>query len=126
MSFDRRGIDQHPRRRTACRRQGPEDVRPNAFRRPAHEAIVECLAWSIDRRRIDPAAAGFEHMDDPADDPPVVHTRLAPRVSRKKRFKPRELLLAQPETISIHEWSPFGDLESRNAPIGNPLYGSGA
>lgn len=65
-------------------------------------------------------------MDDPADDPPVVHTRLAPRVSRKKRFKPRELLLAQPETISIHEWSPFGDLESRNAPIGNPLYGSRA
>jgi hypothetical protein len=42
------------------------------------------------------------------------------------RLQPRELSFVQPETISIHQWSPFGDFESRNARNGNPVYGSGA
>jgi hypothetical protein len=42
------------------------------------------------------------------------------------RLEPLELPFAQPETVPIHQWSPFGDLESRNASIGNPVYGSGA
>jgi hypothetical protein len=42
------------------------------------------------------------------------------------RLKPRELPLVQPKIISIHQRSPFGDLESRNAQNGNPVYGSGA
>jgi hypothetical protein len=42
------------------------------------------------------------------------------------RLQPRELSLIQPEAVSIHQRSPFGNLESRNGRIGNPFYGSGA
>lgn len=126
MSLHRRTVDQHLRRWAAGRRQGVEDGLPSTFGRPAYEAIVKCLAWAIDGRRIDPAAAGFEYMNNPADDTPIVDPRFAARISRKMRFKPRELCLAQPKTISIHEWSPFGDLESKNARIEKPFYGSGA
>jgi hypothetical protein len=79
-----------------------EDALPNPFGRPAYEAIVERLAWAIDGRRIAPATAGFEHMNNPADDAPIIHSRFATRISRQIRLKPRELSCAQPKTISIH------------------------
>ncbi len=126
MSLHRRTIDQHLRRRAARRGQSMEDRLPNAFGRPAHEAIVERLAWAIDGWRVNPAAAGFQHMNDPADDTAVVDPRFAARIAGEMRLKPRELSLVQPKTISIHERSPFGDLESRNARIGKRFYGSGA
>jgi hypothetical protein len=126
MSLHCRTVDQHLRWRAASRSQGMKDALPNPFGRPAHEAIVERLAWAIDGRRIGPAAAGFEHMNNPADDAPIIHSRLAARISRQIRLKPRELSRAQPKTISIHRWSPFGDLESKNARVEKPFYGSGA
>lgn len=126
MSLDRRRVDQHFRWRTARRRQGLEDIHPNAFGRPAHEAIVEGLAGTVDGRGIDPSTPRLQHVNDATDDPSVVDPRFASRVRRKMRLKPRELVVAQPEIISIHQWSPFGDHESRNAPPVNPLYGSGA
>ena len=125
MSLDRRGVDQHLRRRAAGRCQGMENIHPNAFGRPAHEAIVQRLLRTIDRRRVDPATAGLQHMDDPADDAPVIDPRFAASVGRKMRREPRELPLVQPELIAIHDGSPFGNLESQNVPTGNPLYGSG-
>jgi hypothetical protein len=103
-----------------------KDALPNPFGRPAHEAIVERLAWAIDGRRIGPAATGFEHMNNPADDASIIHPRFAARISRQIRLKPRELSRTQPKTISIHRWSPFGDLESKNTRIEKPFYGSGA
>jgi hypothetical protein len=126
MGLHCRTIYQHLRWRTARRSQGMEDALPNSFGRPAHEAIVERLAWAIDGRRIGPAAAGFEHMNNSADDAPIIHPWFAARICRKIRLKPRELPPAQPKTISIHRWSPFGDLESKNARIEKPFYGSGA
>jgi hypothetical protein len=65
-------------------------------------------------------------MNNPADHAPIIHPRFAARISRQIRLKPRELSRTQPETISIHRWSPFGDLESKNAGIEKPFYGSGA
>lgn len=126
MSLDRRRVDQHLCRWPTSRCQGMKDVDPDAFGRPAHEAIVERLARTIDRRSVDPAATGLQHMNDPADDPAVVHPRFAARIGGKMRLKPRELSVVQPETVSIHQGSPFGDFESRNARFENPVYGSGA
>jgi hypothetical protein len=60
-------------------------------------------------------------MDDAADDAAIVGSRLAPRVGRQMRREPRKLSLAQPEAISIHQRSPFGDLESETASQRNPL-----
>jgi len=126
MSLHRRGVDQHLRRRTARRCQGVEDVHPDASGGPAHEPIVERLARTIDGRGVGPPSAGLQDMDDPADDAAIVDPWLASRIGRKMRLKPRELPLVQPKIISIHQRSPFGDLESRNAQNGNPVYGSGA
>ena len=126
MSLHCRTVDQHLRRGTAGRSQGMEDALPNPLGRPTHEAIVERLARAIDGRRIGPAAAGFKHMNNPADDAPIIHSRFAARIGRKVRLKPRELSRAQPKTILIHRWSPFGDLESKNARIEKPFYGSRA
>src|ERR1700722_4287499 len=92
----------------------------------AHEAIVERLARTVDTRRVDPAATGLQHMHDAADHPPIIDSRLATCIGRKMQLKPRELPFVQPEAVSIHQRSPFGDLESRNGRFGNPVYGSGA
>ena len=57
MSLDRRRVDQHLSWWPAGRRQGMKDVDPDAFGRPAHEAIAERLAWTVEGRSVDPAAA---------------------------------------------------------------------
>jgi hypothetical protein len=41
-------------------------------------------------------------MDDTADNPAVVNTRLATRVRRQVPRDPRELRIGEPETIPIH------------------------
>lgn len=126
MSLDRRRVDQNLRWRPTGRRQRVEDVDPDALGRPAHEAIVERLARTVDGRRVNPAATGLQHMHDAADDPAIIHPRLAACIGGKMRLKPRELPLVQPETVSIHQPSPFGERESQNGQFGNPVYGSGA
>ena len=54
-----------------------EYVDPDAFGRPAHEAIVKGLARAVDGGRIDPAPAGLQHMDDAADHAAVIDARFA-------------------------------------------------
>ena len=124
MRFYRRGVDQHLSRWAAGRRKRMEDVEPYPFGRPAYEAVVKRLARAVDDRRIRPTATGLQHMHDAADDAAIIHSRFTASVGRQMRRKPRELTIVQPEMISIHCRSPFGDLESENARFGNPVYGS--
>ena len=49
-------------------------------------------------RRVDPAPAGLEHMDDAADHAPVVDAGLAARGGGKMRRNFRELRVCQPRT----------------------------
>ena len=106
MSLDGRTVDQHLLRRATRCRQRMENGFPNTFSRPADEAVVERLARTIDRRSIDPAAAGFKNMNNPTDDTPVVYPGFAARVGRKMRLKPRKLSVTQPKIVSIHWLSP--------------------
>lgn len=101
-----------------------KDIDPHALGGPTDETIVERLARAVDIRRIGPATPGLQHVNNAADHPPVVDARLAPRVLRQQRLKPRELFLGQPEMIANHRQSPFGDRESQTQARGNPLYGS--
>ena len=125
MSLDRRAIDQQLHRRTARRRQRLEDRFPDAFLGPADEAVVERLARAVDRRSIDPTAAGLENVNDTADDAAIIDPRLAARVGRKMRLKPRELSFGQPEVMVVRSRAPFGILESRNDRRAKTFYGSG-
>ncbi len=65
---------------TAGARQGMEETDPDAPGGPADIAVAERLAWPVVGRRIDPAPAGLQDMDDVADHPAVVNTRLATRL----------------------------------------------
>jgi len=80
-----------------------KDIAPHAVRRPADEAVVKCLAQAINVRRIDPAAAGLEDVDNAANHPSIIDARLASRVGRQKRLKPRKLIIREPKEIANHE-----------------------
>jgi hypothetical protein len=126
MSLPCRAVDQHFLRRTIRRCQGMEDVLPDTFGCAADEAIVEGPTRAVDARGVDPASAGLQNMNDPSDNAAIIDPWLAAPIARKMRLMPRELFLAQPEIISIHQWSSFEGLASQNVSIGNPVYGSGA
>jgi hypothetical protein len=89
-----------------------EDIFPDPSGRPADESIVERLVRTVGRRGVDPAATALQHMNDPADDTAIINPWFATCVARKMRLKPCKLLVAKPESVSIHQWSPFGDLET--------------
>jgi len=101
-----------------------KDIRPNTLARPAHEAIVERLARAIDRRCVNPTAAGSQYMNDPADYAAIINPRLAARIGREMRLQSVELFVVKPEKMLIHQKAPFGNLESQTSPGGNPFYGS--
>jgi len=61
---------------------------------------------------------------DATDHPAITNAWLAPRVGRKVRFKPPELLVDQQEIPLIQQESSFGSLESGFAGFKNPVYGS--
>ena len=42
-------------------------------------------------------------MHDPADDPPIVHTRDTSHIGRQMRLDPLPLLIAQPEQVLPHD-----------------------
>lgn len=69
---------------------------------PAHIAIVKGLPRAVIRRRVDPAPARFQYVNDPADDPPIIDARLTARVRGQMRRDLRELLVRKPELVSIH------------------------
>ena len=102
-----------------------EDVDPDTLGRPPDEAVIEGLARSVDRWRIDPATARLQHVHDAADHSVVINPRLAARVGGQQRPQPSELLFGQPKMIAIYQWSPFGDRESQTHRQRNPFYGSG-
>lgn len=77
-------------------------VSPDAFLGPSDIAVIERFLRPVIRRRIDPASARLENVDDPADHSPVINPRLAARVRRQMRRDQRKLCLAQPELVPIH------------------------
>ncbi len=93
-----------------------KDVAPHAFRRPTDEAIVERLARAIDVWRVDPAAAGFEHVDNAADHPAVIDARLAAGIRWQKRLKPRKLIVRQPKAVAIMSPPPLETVNHKIAP----------
>ena len=92
MRLHRRTVDQDLRWRASCRCQNIEDIDPNALRSPSDEPVVKRLVRTIDIWRIDPAAAGLQHVHNAADDTPVIDPRLASRIGRKKWGKPCKLI----------------------------------
>jgi hypothetical protein len=83
MGLHSGGIDEDLLRRTADLGEGLKQGDPNAPLGPSDIAIVERLPRSIIGRRVDPTSPRFQHMNDAADDPPIIYARLTARVGRK-------------------------------------------
>src|SRR5687767_1826875 len=113
-------VDEHLRWWPACVRERMEEIDPNALGSPADEAIVERLVRSIEARRIHPAPARLEDVNDAADHPAIIDPGLASGVGRQMRFDLRELLVREPETVPIHR-ALLRERESRNGQAGKAL-----
>lgn len=72
------------------------DALPDPFPGPAIEAIIDCRIGAVFRWAIAPATAATKHMDDPAQDAPVIDPRRA-AIMRQQRRDLRPLLVIQPE-----------------------------
>ena len=94
MRLDESGVDGDLFRRSSQGlRQGPEQVLPVAAPGPAVIAVVDRRRRAVRRRTVPPPAARLQHMNDAADDPPVVLAPLARRVVGKMRLDRRPLLV---------------------------------
>ena len=72
MRLDRGGVDRQNHAVLAAISQGFEDGPPAPPFGPAIEAIIDGRIGTILGRAITPAGATLEHMDDAADDPPII------------------------------------------------------
>ena len=102
MSLDRSGVQRQGDGVFARLRQGLEDRAPSAFLGPAVEAIVDRRVRAVLARAIAPPPSRLQHMDDAADDPPVV----VPLRTRQARWQMRSdtspLLVVQPKQTRTH------------------------
>lgn len=86
-------------RRLARRRNRFEYLLPDAPLAPACKAIVDRLVRAIIPRAVDPAAADFQHVHDPAQNQPVVFAARPRLVCRQMRLYLRPLLIAEPKQM---------------------------
>ena len=96
-----RGVDHDALRLGAFSREPREDAVEDAGPAPADEAVVERLVRTIALRRVFPLQAVADHVDDPADNPPVIDTRHTVR-QRKIPLNAPHLALAQQKQITHH------------------------
>lgn len=102
MGFDDRAIDAVLVMRADDGRQIVEDRFPQAFLCPSHKAVIDGFGGTVFRRAIAPAAARLQHMDDPADNPPIIFASRSALVLRQMFFQHRPLQIVQPEQIASH------------------------
>ena len=101
-----------------------EEIDPDALGGPSDVAVVERLVRPVVGRRIDPAPAGLQDMDDAADHPAIIDPRLATCIGRQMRLDPRELLVRQPEAILDSSRPPEEAVNHKTAARSNDFMGS--
>src|SRR5262249_22260829 len=100
-----------------------EKMLPDASLSPPREAIVDGGVRTVFRRAILPTAATAQHMQDAADDPPIIRSFLAPHVGRQVRLNPMPLLVVEPEEVRSHSLLPFDSRESTTNSNRNQIIG---
>ena len=92
----------------------PEQVFPDAAPCPANKPVIDRRRRTVFGRAITPAATALQHMDDAADDAPIVRSLDTSNIGRQMRLDPLPLLIAQPKQVLAHdpdppnESSPYG------------------
>ena len=106
MSLDGRAVQREDQSLVARLGQGFEDRAPSTASSPAIEAVVDRRIGSIVTRTITPAAARLQHMDDAADDTPIISALRPAQSAGKMRGNARPLPIAQPKQSSLHRRAP--------------------
>jgi hypothetical protein len=102
MRFDRGGVDGqgHAVRTAAAERF--ENRLPVPALGPAIEPIVDRRVGTIVRRAVAPSRTALKHMNDPADDAPIVIARGTRLVRWKTQLDLRPLPIVKPEQPFAH------------------------
>ena len=102
MSFDRSRIERQHDGIFARLGQCFKDCAPSSALGPTIEAIVDGRVRAVFTRAVAPSRTRLQHMNDAADDAPIV-VPLRPRQARRQmRFNPRPLPIIQPKQAATH------------------------
>ena len=106
MSFDRRRVERQHDGIFAWLGQRLKDCAPSSALGPAVEAIVDGRVRAVFARTIAPSCTRLQHVNNAADDAPVV-VPIRPRQSRRQMwFDTRPLPVIQPKQTSAHSLAP--------------------
>ncbi len=102
MSLDRGGVQRQGDGVSARFRQGLEDRTPSAFLGPAVKAIVDRRVGAVLARAIAPPPTTLQHVDDAADDTPVIVPLWTRQAGWQMSFDARPLPVVQPKQTRTH------------------------
>ena len=106
MSFNRGRVEGQRDGIFAGLSQRFKDRAPSSTLGPAVEAIVDGRVRPVFTRAIAPSRSRLQHVNDPADDAPVV-VPIRPRQSRRQmRLDTRPLPVIQPKQTRAHSPAP--------------------
>ena len=114
MSFYRSRIQRQRHGVLAEPGQGFEDGAPSAALGPAIEAIVDCRVGTVFPRAIAPSCARLQHVDDAADDTPVVLALRPSQTVRQMWFQTLPLPIIQPKQTWTHSPPPRINSQTEN------------
>lgn len=97
MCFDVRRVDHLRSGRSTAPGKFTEEMLPDTPFGPPGEAIVDGRVRTVLWWAILPTTATSQHMQDAADDPPIIRPFLAPDIGRQVRFDPLPLVVVEPE-----------------------------
>ncbi len=106
MSLDRGGVERQRDGVFAELRQSFKDRTPSATFGPAVEAIVDCRVGAIFGWAIAPTSPRLQHMNDAADDAPIVVARRTRQSCRQMRLNTHPLPVTQPKQTLTHSLAP--------------------
>ena len=115
VSFDRGGVDRQSYAVLAAAGERLKDRLPMSALSPAIETIVDRCVRTIVGRAIAPACAALKHVNNTADDAPIVVARRPGLVRWQMPPYPSPLLVVEPEKSSTHRSPP----RRINSPRGN-------
>src|SRR5215470_10112520 len=113
MCLDRGGVDRQGYAVLAAIGQGFEDRSPTSAFGPAIEAIVNGCVGTVLRWAIAPAGAALQHMDDAADNPPIVISFGTGQVRRQMRCNACPLPVIEPKQPCAHQKPPVPNQSAR-------------
>jgi hypothetical protein len=113
MRLDRGRVDRQDHAVLAAVGQGFEDRPPAPAFGPAIEAIVDGRVGAILWRAIAPARATLKHMNDAADDSPIVITFWSGQVSGQTRRNACPLPVIKPKQPCAHRKPPVPNRSAR-------------